>query len=427
MRVLLVSVITENIHMTVLPLGTAAVAAAAREAGHTVRMLSLRSGREDYPDMLRGAIMEFEPEVIGVSLRNIDDQTSKGTVFLVPPVKKTVEVCKEHSHAPVVLGGAGFSIFPESALAYTGADMGIRGEGEGAFVMLLDRLSSGEDPSDVPGLYQPGKKPLHPPLLPQTLDAYPMPLPWVHLEIPRDAPDAPVWVPIQTRRGCPMDCSYCSTAAIEGRRLRKFSPEKVIRTIEAYVDAGVRHFFFVDNTFNLPPSYAEEICDRIISQRLNIRSRCIIYPYMVERRLAEKMAEAGFREVSLGFESGSETVLKCFNKKFSIEDIRTISKLFHACGIFQMGFLMLGGPGETRETVLESLRLMDELPLDMVKITVGIRIYPHTELAEKAIREGRISSHDGLLFPAFYIKEEMKDWLYATVAEWAGDRPNWMT
>ncbi len=424
MRVLLISVITENLFMTVLPLGPAYVAAAARDAGHEVHLLSLRSGRNDYLDILRSTVEEFSPEVIGVSLRNVDDQSMKDTVFLVEPVKKTVAVCKELSDATVVLGGAGYSIFPQSALTYTGADMGIRGEGEAAFVMLLDRLAAKKDPADVPGLYLPGKT-VNQPLLPRTLE-YTMPLPHVHLEIPQDVPDGPIWMPIQSRRGCPMDCSYCSTAAIEGRHLRKYSPEKVIRNIKEYVDAGIERFFFVDNTFNFPPTYAEEICDRIISEKLDIRSRCIVYPYKVEQRLVKKMADAGFRETSLGFESGSETILKDFNKRFSIEDIRRISRLYKQHGIFQMGFLMLGGPEETRETVLESLGFVDELELDMVKVSVGIRIYPNTRLADTAIREGKIPSHDALFFPAFYVKEELKDWLYEMVDRWAKDRPNWM-
>jgi radical SAM superfamily enzyme YgiQ (UPF0313 family) len=426
MRVLLISVITENLYMTVLPLGPAYVAAAARDAGHDVRMLSLRSGRDDYPETLKSVLEEFRPEAIGISLRNVDDQTMKDTAFLVGPVKKTVEVCKSLSPAPVVLGGAGYSIFPRSALAYTGADMGIRGEGEAAFVMLLDRLSAGKDPSDVPGLYLPGGKTENPPSLPRTLDDYTMPLPHVHLEIPKDAPDDPIWMPIQTRRGCPMDCSYCSTSAIEGRHLRKYSPAKVVRNIREYVDAGITHFFFVDNTFNFPASYAEELCDRIISEKLEIRSRCIVYPHKVEQRLVKKMADAGFREVSLGFESGSQTLLKEFNKRFSIEDVRRISGLYKQQGIFQMGFLMLGGPGETRETVKESLEFVDELALDLVKVSVGIRIYPHTLLADTAIREGKITSHDDLLYPAFYVKDELKDWLYEMIGKWAAERGNWM-
>jgi hypothetical protein len=90
-----------------------------------------------------------------------------------------------------------------------------------------------------------------------------------------------------------------------------------------------------------------------------------------------------------------------------------------------MGFLLLGGPGETRETVMESLRFAEALGLDSMKLTVGIRIYPETALAETAIAEGMISNEDTLLFPKFYIQPELKDWLFQTAAEWAERFPNW--
>jgi len=426
MKVLLISVITENLYMTVLPLGAAYIAAAAQDAGHDVKMLSLRSGEDDYLEILKNEVNGFRPRVIGISMRNVDDQTMKDTVFLLEPVKEVVKTCRDLSDATLVLGGAGYSIFPDSALAYTGADMGIRGEGEASFVMLLDRLANEKEPLDVPGLYLPEKGLQSKPIFPRSLDDYTMPLPNIHLEIPEDSPDDPIWMPIQTRRGCPMDCSYCSTSAIEGRHLRKHSPEKVVENIKQYVAAGVNHFFFVDNTFNFPASYAEALCDLIISEQLDIKSRCIVYPSRIDAGLVGKMAKAGFREVSLGFESGSDVVLRSFNKRFSVKEVRRISKLFKKENIFQMGFLLLGGPGETKATVLESLKFVDDLSLDLVKLSIGIRIYPNTPLAERAIQEGKIASHDDLLRPRFYVVEEIREWLYETVTAWATDRPNWM-
>ena len=426
MKVLLISVITENLFMTVLPLGPAYVGASAGNAGHDVKMVSLRSAADNYLDILEAEVNTFKPDVIGISMRNVDDQSMKDTVFLLEPVKQVVQTCRRLSDSPVVLGGAGYSIFPMSALAYTGADMGIRGEGEAAFVMLLDCLKRGDNPITVPGLYLAKEGTGTDLYYPKTLDDYTMPLPHVHLEIPTDAPDEPIWMPIQTRRGCPMDCSYCSTSSIEGRLLRKHSPERVIENIKAYVNAGIKHFFFVDNTFNFPGSYAEAICDGIISENLNIKNRCIVYPAKVTPSLVQKMARAGFREVSLGFEAGADTILKNFNKRFSLGEVRRISALFKQEGVFQMGFLLLGGPGETKETILESLDFVDDLALDLIKISVGIRIYPDTPLADYAVREGKIKPDDPLLTPTFYITDEIKDWIYETVEQWSKDRPNWM-
>ncbi|MCF8045845.1 MAG: radical SAM protein, partial [Desulfarculaceae bacterium] len=232
-----------------------------------------------------------------------------------------------------------------------------------------------------------------------------------------------IWLPYQTRRGCPMDCSYCSTGNIEGRRLRKRSIPDITANLALWEKAGIRHFFFADNTFNLPPNYAKSLCRAIIDEKLDIRWRCIIYPKHVDKELADLMADAGCTEVSLGFESASPKVLHALNKKFTPADVEQASAHLAAAGITRMGFLLLGGPGETRDTVEQSLAFADELDLDMLKLTAGIRIYPDTALARQAVKEGIIRPDDTLLWPRFYLSEQLKDWLPARIKEWAGERP----
>lgn len=223
-----------------------------------------------------------------------------------------------------------------------------------------------------------------------------------------------------------MDCSYCSTASIEGRIIRKNDPRKVAAAIARYVEAGLDHFFFVDNTFNLPNSYAEALCDHLIASGLKISWRCVLYPWKVGEDLVEKMAKAGCREVSLGFESGSEKILAAMNKKCRPSDIRCISERLQRHGIAAMGFLLFGGPGETRQTVRESLEYADSLPLVAMKVTIGIRIYPHTALARTAVREGVIDARDTLLVPRFYMAKGLEGWLRETVDGWRKKRPHWV-
>ena len=188
---------------------------------------------------------------------------------------------------------------------------------------------------------------------------------------------------------------------------------------------GFRNFCTVDNTFNIPPSYAMGFCREIIRRGLDINLWCIVYPKWVDRELAELMARAGCREVSLGFESGSECVLTRFHKKFRAGEVRTIAAIFRDAGIKRTGFLMLGGPGETRETVEESLAFADSLDLDALKITVGIRIYPETDLAATAVAQGVIAPDDDLLRPTFYMAADLKDWLPARIAGYKASR-SWL-
>jgi radical SAM superfamily enzyme YgiQ (UPF0313 family) len=254
----------------------------------------------------------------------------------------------------------------------------------------------------------------------------PLPLPDIHLSTPSTLKDQEIWIPFQSRRGCPMDCSYCSTATIEGRIIRKHDPHKVVEAISRYAEAGMDHFFFVDNTFNLPSAYAKTLCEQLILSKLKITWRSILYPWKVDDELVEKMAEAGCREVSLGFESGSAKILANMNKKYLPADVRNISDRLKKFGIGRMGFLLFGGPGETKETANESLEFANSLKLEAMKITIGIRIYPNTSLQQTAIKEGLITADNNLLIPQFYIEKGLENWLRDTVKAWMEDRKHWV-
>ena len=223
-----------------------------------------------------------------------------------------------------------------------------------------------------------------------------------------------------------MDCIYCSTASIEGCVLRKHSLEYVMDVIRHVAAFGIKNIFFVDNTFNFPMKYAKALCDRMIREDLNVRWRCILYPWKVDEELTDKMAQAGGKEVSLGFESGSENMLKRMNKQFTLDDVRNISKMLERHQIRRLGFLLLGGPGETRDSVERSLSFADSLKTEAMKITTGIRIYPYTALHRMAVDEKLIPPDDDLLFPKFYIAKGLERWLEETVENWMADREHWM-
>ena len=138
------------------------------------------------------------------------------------------------------------------------------------------------------------------------------------------------------------------------------------------------------------------------------------------------MARAGCRDVSLGFESGFQPILDAMHKRFSLDDVRGTARLLADHGIGRMGFLLLGGPGETRETAVQSLAFADSLELETVKLTVGLRIYPDTALARTAVRDGVIAPDTDLLQPHFYISPGLEDRLRETVRTWMADRPHWL-
>ena len=137
--------------MPVVPVGLGGVAAATEKAGHEVTLLDLMNVSHTEA-AIKKTLEEFGPHVIGISVRNIDDQVMAGPRFFLDQVRPVISRCRALSDAPIVLGGAGYSIFPERALAYLGADMGIQGEGEMAFPALLTLMEQGADLSEAPGL-----------------------------------------------------------------------------------------------------------------------------------------------------------------------------------------------------------------------------------------------------------------------------------
>ena len=423
MKVLIISANREEINMRTWPLGAACVAAAAEQSGHDVEFLDLMQVQDPQAAASK-IIQEFQPQVIGLSVRNVDDQSMADTKFFLCEVKELALLLKRLANVPIVLGGAGYSIFPSAMLEYLGSDMGIQVEGEIAFVALIDQLEKREQLVGLPGLYLPGSKPQAERLFVKDLDALPLPgtrfLPDGYLQEGEE-----FWLPVQTRRGCPMRCSYCSTATIEGCVLRKRSPERIVQWMSEWTDLGVRHYHFVDNTFNLPPSYAKQLCRGLIRAHLSPTWRCIVYQFQVDEELAQLMAEAGCVEASVGFESGSALVLSGMNKRFSTEDVRRVCETLGRYGVHRMGFLMLGGPDETKESAVESLEFADSLNLECMKVTVGIRIYPYTALAKTAVDEGLISPDDDLLLPRFYMVHGLDGWLRETVDQWMSTRPNW--
>jgi len=399
--------------MVALPLGLGLVAAATRRAGHDIRFVDLVAD-EDAQGTVRRSIADFQPDVIGISVRNIDNQDRAAPRFLLDQARSIVRACRDCTTAPVVLGGAGFSIFPAETLAFLGADYGIAGDGEEALPALLEQLARGSDPTGIPGLCISGRDTTCRAVA-ADLDSFDL---WDDtLSGCADPDDPTLWIPVQSRRGCPNDCSYCSTFRIQGRTIRTRAPALVVEHIRRLAGMGYRRFYFVDNSFNIPESHALALCRLLKELCRGIVWRCILYPHLVREELVAAMANAGCIEVAVGFESGCPRILKEMNKRYTPDDVRRTCELLRAHGIRRMGFLLLGGPGETRESVEESLAFAESLGLDGLRVTAGIRIYPGTALARRALAEGMIDSEDDLLRPHFYIAPGLEQWLHERVKD----------
>ena len=417
MRILLVSLNRETEPFTAAPLGLALVAGSLIKAGHEVRALDLLFST-DVEGHIAEAIAGQTPELIGLSLRNIESSTE----FLLPSYRQVIDHIKGLTRAPLVLGGPGFSIMPRQVMEYLGVGLGIAGEGEAAVVALADALARGKDPAGAPGVC----------MLKDGAFSY---APAKAIEDLSGA--RPAWglfpvkgydmVGVQSKRGCTFGCVYCTYPSLEGRRMRLASPADVVAGMREALDAGVESpFYFVDNVFNNPKTHAEAVCREIIGSGLKVSWGCLASPLGLDDGLLGLMKQAGCESVEIGADSLSDKALKGLGKNFNAESVKEAVRTCKRAGMMHMVFLILGGPGEDEGTLRETFAALEEIRPDKVFAVSGIRIYPGTPLARLAVKEGAIKGGDPLLEPAFYASRKLGDNLYRLCEAFFARHRDWI-
>jgi radical SAM superfamily enzyme YgiQ (UPF0313 family) len=414
------------------PLGLAYIVANLEKDAHELEVLDLMF-LEEFERELKETIQDFDPDLIGISIRNIDDQSYLSPQFFLPESKRIVRICRNLSKAKIVLGGSGFSIFPETSLLYLGADMGIVGEGEKSLSCLIRKMERGEDYTSLPGLVtiEDNRIIMNQLQLIDSIDDLKMPQRTL-LDAKRyweEAGIIPLASTIQSKRGCIMECIYCPNPLIEGKKMRLRSPKKVVDELEVIrKDIGKDKIHFVDSLFNYPIEHAESICQEIIKRKLDIQWGCCLNPAFVTRGLIKLMQKAGCARVMVGSESGSDKMLKNLKKGFSVEDVMRCCLYLKEYDLYFECFLLLGGPGEDKETIEESISLMENLVPNKVYVTIGIRIYPGCEMVQIAQKEGYISpsSSSDLLTPTVYLSPQVRDWIFDYITQVRQRNRNWI-
>lgn len=422
-RVLLLSINRYDFPYPVYPLGLAQVAGALRQGGHEVRLIDFNLG---VPDLAK-IVPDFRPDLIGVSLRNIDDALIQRRETFFEELEELCRALQRLTAAPVVLGGSGFSIFPEVLLERSGADFGVLGEGEGPLLELLDALERGVEPNEVSGLVrrEGGGIVVAPRRLLTAPEAIGMAedsegIGGFYLE--RSS-----MLNLQTQRGCALRCCYCTYPLLEGRKFRRRPGEAVAEELAGMAARGVRYVFVVDSVFNTSPQHVAEVCEAILRRGVEIHWCCFLRPKGLTLELVKLMGRAGLRHVEFGSDSLCDEVLDAYGKQLTFEDIRQSSEWVHAAGIDYAHFLICGGPGETMstlETTLDNSRL---LPQATYMARVGMRVYPGTPLHERFLRERGDQPASSFLYPVYYLAEGLKeqavfDRVHAAIRE----MPNWI-
>jgi len=407
----------------VFPLGLACLNSALRQAGHhTLWNDGLASG-----EGIEAVLARYQPDVVGISVRNIDDVTIRKQETFFDNLSWLSKTVRKKIKCPIVVGGSGFSIFPRQLLELSGADYGIRGEGETGFVSLLATLDKDRNLAGIPGLVyrENGRVVINPPdgsPAAGTLEDSdrPPPIAEYYLRTSR-------MLNIQTQRGCACHCCYCTYPVIEGQHHRYHSAEAVADEFAQLHRLGARYAFIVDSVFNSSNRHVTEICESILRRNVKLSWGCFLRPQGLTPELMKLMKRAGLAHIEFGSDSFCDEVLASYQKGFAFDDILRSSEVANQENIDFCHFLISGGPGETMDTLRRGFESSLRLKNAVVLAVVGMRIYPGTSLFQQAVAEGCIGRNSNLLAPTYYLAPGLSvEGVFTQLKEFARLAPNWI-
>lgn len=442
MRVLLIQAPSvEGPHAEIVaPLGLAVVAAAARGGGHQVELVDLNLETDPFP-ALAVALRRVDPEVVGIGLRNVDPLANRRHSYL-PVFAALLEVARrELPSVPLVVGGAGFSMFPRAVMErYPAVDVGVLLEGEETFPDVLARLERGArafrrpgsraaDVSHVAGT--PGtivrvretrgaeiggfvgtrlvEGPPRPRLIEASLDMVRTWLPELAASYAGRTSYAPA-AGIETKRGCPLSCSYCVYPALQGRRLRFRSPDTIVAEVEAlYREAGSEWVHFTDPVLNHPATHFRELCRRLVERGLPVRWTGFFREDVLTPADAELAVRAGCAAFQFSGDGTCDRTLAGLRKGLTLADILAAAKAAAQTGALSVYHFMVNVPGTDAEVAAGASDLVDRLHhIHERRENLGaivfnnLRVYPGTRLAAELLAVGQLDPGDHLLFPTYY-------------------------
>ncbi len=412
------------------PVGLDYIAGSAEQAQIDVEVLDLALSQNP-AESLKEYFSTQQPELVGISFRNVDDCFWPSADWFVPGLKDTIESIRNLTSAPIVIGGVGFSVFSRQIIDYTGADFGIRGDGEMAIIALLRQLQGSKSFTEVPGLLWRKDSVIlsNPPSWPDQIS----------LTTTRDYIDNISYFKqggqcgVETKRGCNRRCIYCADPLAKGTRLRLRKPAEVVDEIQSLLSQGIDVLHFCDSELNVPRSHAYAICEEINKRSLGgtIRWYAYMSPVPFDEELAKDMARAGCAGLDFTGDSTCPSMLKTYQQKHDSRDIAHAVRLCRENKIAVMIDLLLGGPGETPQTVAETIDFIKKINPDCAGAALGIRIYPDTtmgKIAAEELRQGKdfnirrkYTGPIDFFKPTFYISKALGEQPAKLVRDLIGD------
>jgi len=364
-------------------------------------------------------LQQNEFDYIGISLRNCDDVNFYAKNSFVDHYVTICNISRQKSKAKLIVGGPCVSIFPEEILEFLNVDYAIVGEGEKSLTELISNLECGENEHLIEGLVY--KKEEQIIINPRNSFI-------AESKVRFDEKLAQYYfneggmLNIQTKRGCPYQCIYCSYPVIDGKQIRTLDAQSVVENIKAlYFGQKIDYLFFTDSVFNICEEYNIELAHRIIESNVKISWGAYFSPNNFKKENMALYKRAGLTHIEFGTDSLSNTQLVNYKKHFTFNDIKNASDICYDLGIFYAHFLILGGIGETEQTLNETFENSKKLQHTVFFPFIGMRIYPKTELYDIALAEGLISK-ESILKPTYYISQNCQLETLVARAEQTGKR-----
>ena len=403
MKVLLVQSYLGGNEPPVFPLGLACIK--AQLTNHDVRGFDTNTSERPFEE-LKEVAAGFSPDVVGISLRNIDSTNKRDVVFYYSYLKKAIDVIKEASNARIIVGGSGFSMFAREIMEdEPRIDYGVFLEGERIVPSLLDNIST---PESVKGIFYRkdgnvlfsgagGQVGLTSVSLPDrgfiSVGGY------------KDVPEA---IGIETKRGCALKCVYCIYGFLNGKEYRLRQPKRIVDDIEHLInEKGIETFTFVDSVFNIPLRHAEDICVEIIRRGLKVKWSAWFSEKGLKREFLELVKAAGCKKVILSPDGYSDRVLKALEKNITKKDILKSYKSLKSIDGYEVCYnFFKNPPGQSLTAFLAMIFFCVKAKVQMGKRVHfefnSMRVEPHTKLYQIALKEGFVNKGDNLLYPKYY-------------------------
>lgn len=399
------------------PIGLSYVATALANNENDFEIKTFDMNVHEKPfEALADAVKSFQPDVVGISLRNIKVAKAGKHENCLELHRNTVQTIRNNANnAKIIAGGTAFSLYAETVMKdIPEIDIGFFGEGEERFPQLLKTLN---DPSKIKGIYyrtSNGKVEFTG--YPELLDFSKMPPPNREFFDINLYKDNPICIGIISKKGCMLNCEHCSDKYLSGSKLRQRNPKDVVDEIEnLHKKHDIKYFFFTDHIFNIPPDHAKDICREIINRKLDIGWSGWFNEKEIDEELLILCRDSGCYLVDCSPDGVDNRVLKGYRKTVTEEDLNRVADLCKKVRIRVTFSFMLNGPHDTFGTILKMLSFLIKTKIKLGKYfllhsscMVLLRIYPHSDLQKLAVEKGVIAPNDTLIEPRFYNQPPLK-------------------